>query len=104
MATALKQYAALYKKAAECEETMKALRPDAKKELQKCQDQITTVDGVKFHMTKKLRKTIFPAAVKKIIDDLQKQIDVQKENAEKSELVIKKYSRTFDAEILEPEK
>jgi hypothetical protein len=37
-----------------------------------------------------------------MLDDLKTKIDNQKLNAEESGLVEKKYSKTFDAEILEP--
>ncbi|MDP1675689.1 MAG: hypothetical protein Q8L88_02395 [Bacteroidota bacterium] len=102
MASALKQYADYLKKAAVYEAGMKALRKEAKKELNAIEGKITTIDGVKFHMTQKLKETIYPESVQKMLDDLKTKIDNQKLNAEESGLVEKKYSKTFDAEILEP--
>ncbi|MBI2427508.1 MAG: hypothetical protein HYV29_01675 [Ignavibacteriales bacterium] len=104
MASALKQYAQHLLAAAKHEAAMKELRKDAKKELNAIPDKITTIDGVKFHITSKLKETIYPESIQKIIDDLLLKIKDQKENAEKSNLVTKKYKQTFDAEILEKEK
>lgn len=101
MASALKQYAEHLKKAAAHEAAMKDLRKEAKKELNGYPDKITTVDGVKFHMTQKLKETIYPAGIQAVLDDLKLKIDQQKENAENTGLVERKYSKTFDAEILE---
>jgi hypothetical protein len=101
MASALKRYAAQLKIALEAEAAMKALRPEAKAELKSFPDKITTVDGVKFHMTQKLKKTIYPVEVQKIIDNLTERLKDQKENAEKAGVVKKQYSKTFDAELLE---
>jgi hypothetical protein len=103
MASALKQYAEHLKKAAEHEAAMKALRKEAKKELNAIPDKITTVGGVKFHMTQKLKETIYPESVQKMLDDLKAKLDAQKLNAEESGLVEKKYTKTFDAEILAPD-
>ena len=100
MASALKQYADHLKKAAAHEAAMKELRKEAKKELNSYPDKITTIDGVKFHMTQKLKETVYPESIQTILDDLKAKIDDQKFHAEESNLVEKKYSKTFDAEIL----
>jgi hypothetical protein len=102
MGSALKQYAEHLKKSAIHEAAMRDLRKEAKKELNAIEGKITTIDGVKFHMTQKLKETIYPESVRKMLDDLKAKIDSQKENAENSGLVERKYAKTFDAEILEP--
>jgi hypothetical protein len=101
MATALQQYADQYKKKIACERIMSDLKKEAKKELNAIEGKSTSLAGVKFHMTQKLKETIYSDGVQKIIDDLKQKIETQKENAENVGDVTKKYSKTFDAEIPE---
>lgn len=100
MATALAQFAKHLKAAAQHEAAMKSLRKECKKELNAIEGKITTVNGVKFHMTKKLKETIYPDGIQAVLEDLKSKIDAQKKGAEDAGVVEKKYAVVFDAEII----
>ncbi|WP_337871602.1 hypothetical protein [Ignavibacterium sp.] len=95
---ALKSYAKFYKKMKAFEEILKDLHPLALRELKKHPDGKADLDGVEFHLTKKVEKK-FDEFVEAELKELRDKINELKKDAEEKGRIIINEKETFDAQI-----
>lgn len=95
---ALKLYAKYYKTMKAMDEILKDLHPLALRELKKYPEGKTDLDGVEFHLTKKVEKK-FDEFVEVEIREMRDKINELKKQAEEKGRVILNEKETFDAQI-----
>jgi hypothetical protein len=80
------------------EKILEDLKDNVLRELKRTPEGKAMVDGVEFHLTTKATRR-YPKDIKEVIDNLQIQIDLQKQNAEDAGKVTITETSTFDASI-----
>ncbi|MEJ5351938.1 MAG: hypothetical protein WHS65_10125 [Melioribacteraceae bacterium] len=95
---ALKLYAKFYKKMKAMEEILKDLHPLAMRELKKQEDGKADIDGVEFHLTKKVEKK-YEEKIENELKELRDKINEIKQQAETEGRIAIIEKETFDASI-----
>lgn len=95
---ALKLYAKFYKKLKAMEDILKDLHSLAMRELKKHENGRAEIDGVEFHLTKKVEKK-FDEFVEVELKKMRERINELKKEAEEKGRVIVNEKETFDASI-----